>query len=451
MSNFFEFQTITGEPTKLNYLQQCIVRSSNFKRWFGDWQKESIKIGIKQVSNFNILEKYNKITSKAIDKDTLEPQVFFHGTIVDDQFFEFDTTQKTPNYVMGMAVKKRPYGYFAENKEYSENFSNRPAGAKKSFLYDVFLQTFMPFDATVFNAEKFKVKHFKRLIPILIHQQNYDYESLLLPNTQTIGDFYDPINRQFYTDKYKEIIDDVDDLLQGYDDNNDEFIFWQIMANDREQNFKDLLKKYGFDAVSYEEQFNPYSYDVNDKTTYTKAFAVFNPVQIKYANGANVYFDPNNPDIRYFEGGKTHVNTHPTNTKANEIFNKYMPKFANGGMVEQDRRTKTNDAKRGGYFVGKSHAEGGIKAKNVDTGEYLEVEGNEVIITKKAVADTNKRLFEGEMLTNREILSKINVGGGGVSFANGGEMQKCRCSGKTYKYGGETKNDYQIINMMNYE
>lgn len=106
MSIFFEFQTPTGETTKLNYLQQCIVRSTNFKRWFGDWQTEAKMLGTKQITNFNILEKYNKNTSKAIDIDTLEPQVFFHGTIVDDQFFEFDTTQKTPNYIMGMAFKK---------------------------------------------------------------------------------------------------------------------------------------------------------------------------------------------------------------------------------------------------------------------------------------------------------------------------------------------------------
>jgi len=45
---------------------------------------------------------------------------------------------------------------------------------------------------------------------------------------------------------------------------------------------------------------------------------------------------------------------------------------------------KTSDAKKGGLFVGDSHAEGGIPAIVVDTGQPIEVEGGEVIINKEA-------------------------------------------------------------------
>ena len=45
---------------------------------------------------------------------------------------------------------------------------------------------------------------------------------------------------------------------------------------------------------------------------------------------------------------------------------------------------KTNDAKKGGLFVGDSHAEGGIPAIVIDTGQPIEVEGGEVIINKEA-------------------------------------------------------------------
>ena len=128
-----------------------------------------------------------------------------------------------------------------------------------------------------------------------------------------------------------------------------------------------------------------------------------------------------------------------------------MPKYAIGGTIQSDEEKSTNDGKKGGYFVGKSHAEGGIQAVNKDTGQFLEVEGDEVIITKKAVADEKKKEFEGEMLTNREILSKINVSGGGVSFESGGEISKCRCMGKKFKYGGELINDYQIVEIINKE
>jgi hypothetical protein len=45
---------------------------------------------------------------------------------------------------------------------------------------------------------------------------------------------------------------------------------------------------------------------------------------------------------------------------------------------------KTSNAKKGGLFVGKSHAKGGIPAIVVDTGQEIEVEGGEVIINKEA-------------------------------------------------------------------
>jgi hypothetical protein len=55
------------------------------------------------------------------------------------------------------------------------------------------------------------------------------------------------------------------------------------------------------------------------------------------------------------------------------------------------------------------------------------------------------------MMTNREILSRINQSGGGVSFAEGGELNgdSCGCSGKKFKYGGELMEDFNILRKMN--
>ena len=62
---------------------------------------------------------------------------------------------------------------------------------------------------------------------------------------------------------------------------------------------------------------------------------------------------------------------------------------------------QTSSAKKGGLFVGKSHAEGGIPAIVTDTGQPIEVEGGEAIINKKATA------------LHWEELSKINQSAGG--------------------------------------
>jgi len=94
----------------------------------------------------------------------------------------------------------------------------------------------------------------------------------------------------------------------------------------------------------------------------------------------------------------------------------------------------------GGMLVGNRHNEGGIKAINKSTGQPLEMEGGEVVITRDAVSDNKKRSFNGQMMTNREILSTINKSGGGVSFADGGELPNDLTfdSDALFEYGGET-------------
>jgi DNA polymerase III sliding clamp (beta) subunit (PCNA family) len=50
------------------------------------------------------------------------------------------------------------------------------------------------------------------------------------------------------------------------------------------------------------------------------------------------------------------------------------------------------------------------------------------------------------MMTNREILSTINEKGGGVSFAKGGDVpQSIKHTGASYKYGGKTMTDHEIL------
>jgi hypothetical protein len=120
-----------------------------------------------------------------------------------------------------------------------------------------------------------------------------------------------------------------------------------------------------------------------------------------------------------------------------------------GGVLVGKREGQTiihNKGSLSGYLVGKTHAEGGIKAINKSTGQPLEMQGGEVVITAPAVSDNTKREFEGKMMTNREILSAINEKGGGVAFANGGDVPKSiKHTGASYKYGGKTMTDHDIL------
>lgn len=120
-----------------------------------------------------------------------------------------------------------------------------------------------------------------------------------------------------------------------------------------------------------------------------------------------------------------------------------------GGALAGKRNGQTiiyKDGSLGGYAVGRMHKTGGIKGTVKGGGQQVEFQGNEVVITAPAVADNTKHEFNGQMLTNRQILSKINEAGGGVSFAKGGPMPKTvKCFGKKYTYGGKLVTDHDIV------
>jgi hypothetical protein len=120
-----------------------------------------------------------------------------------------------------------------------------------------------------------------------------------------------------------------------------------------------------------------------------------------------------------------------------------------GTLVDKKKQNRGTDGRKGGYAKGDKHSDpsGGISAEVGSEKKPIKFEGGEVVITAPAVEDPTKREFEGEMLTNRQILSKINVSGGGVSFADGGEIpRKIRFDkNKTYQVGGKTMTAGEVV------
>ena len=431
----YQFKTPTGQPSKLDYVQQVLVRTAEFKHWFGDWEKAAQRYLADQ--SLTLHDAFEGV-SMVIDRDTLEPKTVFHGTAASREFFNFDVTMESGT--------GRPYAYFADNEEYARNFSTfsqRGARQAQGFIYECFLNIRNPFMAIGNHFEmlnKDQAYWFEAVTNMVVLLENanaseQDAEKLKQAARSQIGDF----------------MNDVYGQSEGQ--------FWLMMARDRNKAFKRFMLLHHFDGIRYSEEYTSI-YDPNNPAQFTKAWVVFDGRQIKLADGRNLDFDPLNTDIRLEHGGR--LNNEPKLKQAAPIEPK-MPvdkfhgiretvagKFAQGGTVAHKNGT-TDNAKDGGLFKGKSHAEGGIKAINTDSGQPLEVEGNEVIINKRSVSDGTKREFEGEMLTNKQILSKINQMGGGVAFADGGEINTptCRCSGKKYKFGGETLEDYMILSRMN--
>jgi hypothetical protein len=341
-----------GKPSKLTHEQWHLVRTPEFKAWFGDWEDDP------------------ENASKVIDENG-EPLVVYHRS--NDNFNVFDKGKnKLSTYGKGL--------YFTNLKnEYSK---------KGKYLYQVFL-----------NLKN----------PLIIDIKNQNFE----------GEVY------------------------------------ELLKFERDFKLGAIIKN---PSLRPDDQ---KVYDLGERTYYVAD----NSSQIKLADGSNTTFDGNNSDIRYEDGGKLKkphtileiAKKHKIkvsevskalikgqklereHTKDDEIAKtiakhhlwespKYYDKlkqmektFAEGGKIV-GKNADPNNGKDGGYFDGRSHAKGGIKAYNETNNQPIEVEGGEVIITKRAVADNTKREFEGQMLTNKEILSKINEGGGGVSFKQGGKV-----------------------------
>jgi hypothetical protein len=420
----YDFNTPTGFESKLSYIQQVLVRTKSFKNWFGDWELAARTYLLDGEKNFN---NHYKNVSKVIDMETLEPMVGYHGTKEEKEFYSFATNKETG--------AGRPYGYFAQNKEYSMNFVGRG-----NLIYAAFLNIRNPFIARgKFFTEK---------------KMDWIDASTAILGRMAADKF--PAGTTEYNQEILRLGKVHESQIWGYlrkTYENENYNFWLLMARDFQSEFKAFIISHGYDGIFADEQLKD-PYDVKDPKQFTNTFIIFDASQVKLADGRNLKFDPMSADIRYEKGAQ--LDMPYTDEDAPQILSKggkmrellLSHKYKSGGALHNTEGVK-DDAKEGGLFVGQSHADGGIKAYNVSTQQPIEVEGGEVIITKKAVDDGEKREFEGEMLTNKEILSRINESGGGVSFADGGEIHGCGCSGKKYNYGGETLEDFMIIKKMN--
>ena len=106
-------------------------------------------------------------------------------------------------------------------------------------------------------------------------------------------------------------------------------------------------------------------------------------------------------------------------------------------IVEQDVM------KEGGVVVGKRHSEmdadgtTGERFLVESTGQVVEVEGGEGVLSAESMSSPRKFDFEGKKMTGREIASFLNHKYGGVEFEKGGEVKNvCGCK-SMYYHGGE--------------
>ena len=82
-----------GKPSNLSAEQYALVRTPEFKAWFGDWENE-------YLNRYNI---FNELTNLGVTEDG-EPRIWYHAR--DSEFYTFD----------------RDAAYFAETPKYSQQY-----------------------------------------------------------------------------------------------------------------------------------------------------------------------------------------------------------------------------------------------------------------------------------------------------------------------------------------
>ena len=231
-----------GKPSNLTAVQYFLVRTPEFKAWFGDWEKlERVKRDDPAVDEVTI-SNLSKDVSKIVDENG-EPLVVYKGGHND--IYRFHTRR------IGRDGKEIYGSYFSSSKVVAESYLENTIYKGEGVIYEVFLSLKNPL---IVNAEN-------RLWNVA--QKN----EIITKNYK--GDI---IDREF---EYKS----TDSISrQAKENNNDGIIVLNVVDSGSQKVFE-------LGVVS-------------------NTYAAFEPNQIKLADGTNTTFDSGNPDIRFEEGGE---------------------------------------------------------------------------------------------------------------------------------------------------
>jgi hypothetical protein len=144
-----DFFTPNGKPSELSEQLNELIRTQQFKDWFGDWQ---LTYMYKQAGDTDT-------DCSVVLTENFEPKLFYHGTGQEFSYFKFD---------------KFPAAYFAANQAYSQWFANLHGG-DEGYTIPFFLNVRNPLDLTQFGTEEIRPKDF---FDYMYLQTGFDAEQL---------------------------------------------------------------------------------------------------------------------------------------------------------------------------------------------------------------------------------------------------------------------------------
>jgi hypothetical protein len=234
-----------GKPSNLTPEQWHLVRTPEFKAWFGDW------------------ENYPENASKVVDKNG-EPLVLYRGNEGQMGKYGFE-------FKLGLNLLNKPnkndFGFFfTDDLEVAKKY-------RKVDLYDSYIAgSITPIflkAVKVLDLSDFGVKVWQERFVVGLEKKGIKFDSFEhLPNK----------------------IINFDEGVSYEDWGNNTYDYFDVFPE-----LRDLFLANGYEAVLFKEisrHYFPYN-----------VFVAFHSNQIKLADGSNTKFDSKNPDIRFEKGG----------------------------------------------------------------------------------------------------------------------------------------------------
>jgi hypothetical protein len=312
-----------GKPSNLTAEQYKLVRTPEFKAWFGDWENDP------------------ENASEVVDENG-EPLVVYRGWSSNRSFgyvFNYNTNLFGSSDRSTSRKKNRFGFYFTPSKPIAEVYAEDFATSYNDYL------DYRGLDKT--KATPIVQSYFLNIRRIL----NLTETNPSFPSVKKLSDNYNDLIKNMYGSglnkkRYKENFDrtsalygtelglkDLSDmvglrktdfdgnqyLMDKYEDNDVKVIYSWFINDDVQSDtiIREKIISKGYNGVFFKETTGLYQtlsskeqkkYDQNfDKgiqIEYPFVFVAFEPNQIKLADGTNTTFNADNPDIRFNDGGE---------------------------------------------------------------------------------------------------------------------------------------------------
>lgn len=309
-----------GKPSNLTPKQYELVRTSEFKSWFGDWENDP------------------ENASKVVD-DNGEPMVMYHGGTQDFTIFDIKKSGQSNKYAKagfwftplkqfasnflegtwwGDKGNRKVYEVFLSIKNPKEYFTLEVDKDEKEKLYDDMRSIAKQIDklSDAFRFEFSEQMAFRAGITAAEYPKRIEEYKDAKPNIKEA--FEDGMQFAELQKKYKELKNRYDELI--YSDSYEIFRtdIYKIagktaqdanvgglgMALDNAEGvlnmYREKLKSDGYDGITIFQT----RFDAIDAGGLNDQYVALYPEQIKLADGSNTTFDAENPDIRYEDGGQ---------------------------------------------------------------------------------------------------------------------------------------------------